>query len=73
MSVATISIQLDQEAAQIYTSASDERRKKLHLLLGLWLREFDNLSLSSLMNRISDNAEDRGLTSEILESLLRDN
>ncbi len=73
MSVATISIQLDEDAAQIYTKASEETREKLHLLFSLWLREFEDLSLSSLMDKISDNARQRGLTAETVESLLYDN
>jgi len=73
MSIATISIQLDEDAAQIYTKASEETREKLHLLFSLWLREFEDLSLSSLMDKISDNAQQRGLTAETVESLLYDN
>ncbi len=72
MSVMTINIQLDEDAAQIYKQASQEKRQKLGLLLSLWLREFEGLSLSSLMDEISDNAEQRGLTAELLESLLHD-
>ena len=70
MSVATISIQLEEDAAQIYLDASEQKREKLGLLISLWLRELDSISLASLMGRISDNAEKRGLTPEILESLL---
>ena len=70
MSVATISIQLDEDVAQIYTNASEEKQEKLRLLFSLWLREFEELSLPSLMDKISDNAQQRGLTAEILNSLL---
>jgi hypothetical protein len=73
MSVAMINIQLDEDAARIYTQASEEKQKKLRLLMSLWLREFEEpTSLSSLMDEISKNAEERGLTAEILESLLND-
>jgi len=72
MSVATINIQLDQDVAQIYTRASEEKQEKLGLLFSLWLREVETLSLSDLMDKISDNAGQRGLTPEILESLLND-
>ncbi len=72
MSIATINIQLDEDAAQIYTQASAEKREKLRLLFSLWLREFEDLSLPSLMDKISDNAQKRGLTTEILDSLLYD-
>lgn len=72
MSVATITIQLEEDAAQIYQAASEEKRKKLHLLISLWLREFESLSLPTLMDKINDNARQRGLTAEILETLLND-
>ncbi len=72
MTVATVSIQLDNDAAQIYTTASAENRKKLQLLLSFWLREFDmpSISLADLMDEISEKAQARGLTPELLETLL---
>ena len=72
MATATVSIQLDDEAAQIYTAASEENRKKLQLLLSFWLREFEmpSISLASLMDQISEKAQTRGLTPEVLETLL---
>lgn len=44
----------------------------MRLLLTLWLREFALTSrpLSEIMDAISDKAEARGLTPEILESIL---
>ena len=72
MTVATISIQLDDDAAQIYTEASVENRKKIQLLLSFWLREFDmpSVPLTDLMDDLSQKAQRRGLTPEILETLL---
>ena len=72
MTVATINIQLDDAAAQIYTTASEEDRKKIQLLLSFWLREFDlpSISLAELMDEVSEKAQQRGLTPEILETLL---
>jgi hypothetical protein len=74
MTLATINIRLDEDAARIYQNASVEERKKLSLLFSLWLREFEttSLSLSEIMDVISDNAQRRGLTPEILEWLLND-
>jgi hypothetical protein len=68
MNVMTVNIELDEEAAEIYNKASAEEQRKLQMLLGLWLREFDDssLSLSMLMDQISDRAQARGLTPEIL-------
>ncbi len=72
MAMATINIQLDKDAAQIYTTASVENQEKLRMLLSFWLREFDvsSIPLTDLMDEISDKAQARGLTPEILESLL---
>lgn len=71
MTTTTITIPLDAETAKIYTEAPAEIRRKLQLLLGLWLREFtvSPRSLQSIMNEISQKAQERGLTPEILESL----
>ena len=72
MTTTTITIPLDAETAKIYTEAPAEIRRKLQLLLGLWLREFtvSPRSLQSVMNEISRKAQERGLTPEILESRL---
>jgi hypothetical protein len=72
MSITTISIPLDSETARAYTQASAEDQKKLRLLLSLWLREFviSPRPLNAIMDELSDKAQARGLTPEILESLL---
>lgn len=66
----TVNIELDEEAAKIYYKASADEQRKLQMLLGLWLHELDDssISLSTLMDQISDKAQARGLTPEILES-----
>jgi len=71
---AIVNIQLDAEAARIYQQASTEDKKKMQILLSLRLREFGKptKSLRSIMNGISDKAQERGLTPEILEALLND-
>ena len=75
MAVTSISIPLDAETAKIYAGASTEVQKKLRLLLSLWLREFaiSPRPLQALMDEVSDRAKKRGLTPEILESLLSAN
>lgn len=72
MAVATINVQLDDDTARIYTAASTEDQKKLQMLLSLWSREFimSPTPLTVLMDEISERAEARGLTAEVLESLL---
>ena len=70
----TVTIQLDSEAARIYQMAPAEEQKKLQLLVSLCLREFSasTISLDTLMDEISEKTRERGLTPEILESLLHD-
>jgi hypothetical protein len=72
MAIANITVLVDDQTARIYTSASAEDKKKLRLLLSLWLREFavSPPPLNAIMDEISDKARARGLTPEILESLL---
>ena len=72
MAIAKITVPVDDQTARIYTSASAEDKKKLRLLLSLWLREFavSPPPLNAIMDEISDKAKARGLTPEILESLL---
>ncbi len=75
MTIATITIPLDADTARIYSGASAEDQRKLRLLLSLWLREFviSPTPLKVIMDEISEKAQARGLTPEILESLLRAN
>lgn len=74
MTVATIEIELDERTADVYTNASQNAREKLRVLLSIWLQEFEDETsdLGQLMDEISENAVSRGLTPEILESLLLD-
>jgi hypothetical protein len=75
MGTTTISIPVEKELARIYNAASTQDREKIQTLLALWLREIaapGPTSLGDLMDSISDRAQSRGLTPEILESLLDD-
>ena len=75
MTIANITIPVDTQTARIYTRASSEEKKKLRVLLCLWLREFaaSPRPLKVVMDEISEKAQARGLTPEILESLLNAN
>ncbi|WP_345298773.1 hypothetical protein [Candidatus Villigracilis affinis] len=70
----TISIQVSSEAAQAYHRASVEERKKMELLLSLRLLEVSLIHkpLKQVMSEISRSAQERGLTPEILDDLLKD-
>jgi hypothetical protein len=75
MSTEEITIELDSDSAQVFKSASAEEREKLQVLLGIWLKEYaraDSASLKDTMNEISREAQNRGLTPEILESILEE-
>ncbi len=67
-----VNIPLDNETAKIYEKAAQTDKKKMQILLSLWLREFEkpSISLDELMDDVSRKAQERGLTPEILESIL---
>lgn len=67
-----ITVSVDPEVAEFYRSASDAERRKLDLLVSLRLRDaaVDGKSLEEVMDEISINAQRRGLTPEILKSIL---
>lgn len=68
----TITIPLDADIARLYSQAPADLQKKFHLLLNIWLRDLivSPRSLQVIMDEISQKAQERGLTPEILESLL---
>ncbi len=71
--MATITLTVPAEVAEIYNASSEQERQKIQMLLGLWLKETrPTESLAKVMDRISENAQARGLTPEILENLLND-
>ena len=72
MATTTISVEVDADSARAFSAASAEDRRKLQLLLSLRLRELTARPLREVMDEIGQEAEARGLTPEILESLLRD-
>lgn len=74
MNNTTVSIPLDDEASQIYTSVSFEQQQKLQKFVNLLVREIDSKSdtLLALMDDISTKAEAQGLTPEILEDFLNE-
>jgi hypothetical protein len=75
MTTATISIEVDSDAARAFSEASAEERRKLELLLALRLRELTSSPirpLREIMDDIGAKAEALGLTPEILDSLLHE-
>jgi hypothetical protein len=71
----TVSIPLDGQAAEAYQLVPLEKREWLELLVNLLVREFAHYSVQSLlaiMDDMSREAQNKGLTPELLESLLAD-
>jgi len=69
-----ITIQVDSETAEAYRSASPDERDKIDTLLALKLREAvrSQVSLQHLMDEIGREAQARGLTPAILDSILNE-
>jgi len=70
----TITIPVDPQTAQAYDSASPQEKQKLQALLSLRLRELasgEYPSLQQVLDEVGRKARDRGLTSEVLDSLLK--
>jgi hypothetical protein len=75
MTTSTISIEVDADAARAFAAASAEEKRKLQLLLNLRRREImtgPTRSLREIMDEIGAEAKARGLTPEILDSLLHE-
>ena len=67
-----ITVAVDADVADAYRAVSASDRRKLDLLINLRLREAtqSDQTLRNIMRDISRNAQQRGLTPEILQSLL---
>jgi hypothetical protein len=70
----TITIPLDPQTARAYDLADPDQKRKIQALLGLWLRELtsaENPPLEQILDDVGKKAKARGLTPELLDSLLR--
>jgi hypothetical protein len=75
MATSPITIQVDEVAARAFSQATSEERRKMQLLLSLRLRELvtkPSKRLQELMDEIGAEAEARGLTPEIVDSIVND-
>ena len=68
-----ITVSVDPDVAEIYRSASDETRRKLEVLVNLRLRDaaLSRRPLPEVIREVSRNARRRGLTPEVLQSMIR--
>lgn len=72
--MSSLTIQVDDEIAEAYSAASQEERQKIQTLVNLWLRELTKSSdrpIQTVMDELSENACNRGLTPEILSAILQ--
>ena len=67
----TISISVEPEIQAAFERASEEERRTLSVLIGVFFKErWAGKSLIEVMREIGDRAEKRGLTPEILSEIL---
>ena len=70
-----ITIKVSPNVAQVYQKATERKKQSLVTLVSLFLQEDLNQEvdfLGNLMDEISDRAVSRGLTPEILETILNE-
>ncbi|MCX5961587.1 MAG: hypothetical protein NT070_00135 [Cyanobacteria bacterium] len=68
-----IVIDVEDKIQSAFLAADAQKKKELSNLVALFLGlDWDNKNLIEVMETISDNAERRGLTPEILKELLTD-
>jgi hypothetical protein len=74
MDTKNITIRVNAEVARIFETASEEQRRKFEALLSLKLSDAtrSKRTLEEVMSEISRNAQARGLTPEILDSILNE-
>jgi hypothetical protein len=74
METQEIKIRVSPQAADMYQSASEEERSKLDLLLSLRLSEIgrSSRSINEIMREASKEAQEKGLTEEILREILNE-
>jgi hypothetical protein len=67
-----ITINVDNEVAQAYREAEFNKQQKLGMMIKLFFQpDLARKTLSEVMEEIADKAEKRGLTPEILQSILK--
>ncbi len=77
MATTGLTIQVSEESARAFARLSPEDQRKIQLLLDLCLRDLTisplpRKSLQAVMDEIGQKAAARGLTPDVLESLLND-
>ena len=75
METKTIAIRVNADVVRIFEAASEEQQHKLEALLSIKLSDTtrSKRSLETVMDEIGNSAQARGLTPEILDSILNNN
>ena len=74
MTTKSITVRVNAEAARIFETGSEEEKRKIEALLSLKLSQAtrEKRTLEEVMSEISYKAQKRGLTPEILDSILHE-
>jgi hypothetical protein len=74
METKPITLYVNPEAARIFETVSIEQRRKIEALPSLKLTQAnrEKRTLEEIMSEISQTAQERGLTPEILDSILHE-
>jgi chorismate mutase len=74
METKLITVRVNSEAAHIFETAPEEQKRKFEVLVSLKLTQAtrEKRMLEEVMDDISQNAQERGLTPEILDSILNE-
>jgi hypothetical protein len=74
METKPITVHVNLEAAHIFETAPQEQRRKIEALISLKLTQTnrEKRTLEAVMSDISKKAQERGLTPEILDSILNE-
>ncbi len=74
METKPITVHVNLEAAHIFETVPQEQRRKIEALISLKLTQTsrDKRTLEAVMSDISQKAQARGLTPEILDSILNE-
>ena len=69
-----ITLQIEVEAARAFRSASPDEQEKLQMLMSVLMKEYartNSPSLKRTMDEIGERAREKGLTPELLNSILK--
>ncbi|GAA6616459.1 hypothetical protein [Scytonema sp. NUACC26] len=74
METKPITVRVNVEAARIFETAPEEQKRKIEALLSIKLTQAtrEKRTLEEVMSDISQKAQERGLTPEILDSILNE-